>query len=598
MGFFKRGAGASGNSGPRCNVRGAARAARSATMALVGKESQAGDQKRIILAFRLQTVLVIIALLAFSDGGPFFSSLASRIAAVYLLSNIALTAVPAKHFDSSLLIGTMLVADVLFVSACIHFSGNASGDMYLLYFLAILMAALTKDLKTTVMIAVTVSAVYLWVSASSAGGKAVATPHFLLRIPLFFVTAFFSGFLADQARQREFERRRARLAASELEQQLSETKRLERETLTRYRYLYLHHRNIMASITSGILVVNTEGIITTFNREAQNITGFPASDVVGKQASRYKRLHPLTDRLAEAYSTGRLYTSDEAVLQTGKGDPIPIGFTTSLLRDQNNEVTGAIATFRDLSEVKELRGQIQRSERLAFLGEMAASMAHEIRNPLNSISGFAQLIRERLAAEDRLHKFAEIIVDETTRIEKIVAQTLHFVKDDTISYESLDFNEVIKATAVSMKDKLASRSIVVRLDLNPHLPRVNGNEVQLRQVLTNLMMNSIDALERPGEIVIATGTDGKRVTAVLEDTGPGVPQEIREKIFNPFFTTKMHGTGLGLAVSQKIVEDHGGAMRLLDRPGKGAAFEIKLPVDESAKALESLLGITASAEED
>jgi two-component system sensor histidine kinase PilS (NtrC family) len=568
------------------------------TMARATERTQASDQKRIILAFRLQTVLVIIALLAFSTGSLLLSTLAFRIAAVYLLSNILLTALPPRYFSSPLLIGTMLVADVVFVSACIYFSGTASGDTYLLYFLAILMAALTRDLKTTVIVAVTISAVYLWVSVSSGGGREIASPQFLLRIPLFFVTAFFSGFLANQARNRELERRKAKLATSELKQQLRETKRLEQETLTKYRYLYLHHRNIMASINSGILVVNTEGVITTFNREAEHITGLPSSDVLGKQAARYTRLHPLTDRLAEAYSMGRLYTSEEAVLQTGNGGPMPIGYTTSLLRDQNNEVTGAIATFRDLSEVKELRDQIQRSERLAFLGEMAASVAHEIRNPLNSISGFAQLLCERLAAENRLHKFAEIIVEETTRIEKIVAQTLHFVKDDTIPYESLDFNEVINSTTSSMRDKLASRSISVVLDLNPYLPYVSGNEVQLRQVCTNLVTNSIHALEQEGEIRITTSTDGKCVTAVFEDTGPGVPSEIREKIFNPFFTTKTHGTGLGLAVSQKILEDHDGVMRLLDRPGKGAVFEIRLPVDESAKTPESFLRVAANAKTD
>jgi PAS domain S-box-containing protein len=550
----------------------------------------------VVLAFRFQTVLVVTALLAFTNGAVLLSSLAFKIAAIYLLSNILLIAIPARHYQSLLLTGTMLVTDVVFVSSCIYFSGATSGDLFLLYFLAIFMAALTRDLRTTVIVAVLISAVYLWVSISSAGASHVVSSTFLLRIPLFFVTSFFAGYLANQARQRELEQRKAKLATTQLKQELEETKRLERQTLDKYRYLYLHHRNIMTSINSGILVINKEGVVTTFNREAEEITGLSAPYIVGKQASRYTALKPLTEALTEAYTNGTLHQSKESVITTGDGESRPIGFTTSLLRDQENEVTGAIATFSDLSEVKELRGKIQRSERLAFLGEMAASVAHEIRNPLNSISGFGQLLCERIDPDDRLHKFAEIIVDETTRIEKIVAQTLHFVKDDTIPFESLDINEVINSTTASLRDKLASRAIAVTLDLNPYLPYIMGNEVQLRQVCTNLVTNAIHALEQGGEIKITTNVEGDTITATIEDSGPGVPPELREKVFNPFFTTKVNGTGLGLAVSQKILNDHGGVMKLLDKPGRGAVFQITLPVDEGAESREDYLKIAAAGQ--
>jgi len=565
-------------------------------MILPYTQRDAPAQKKVILAFRFQTVLVVLALLAFTNGAVLLSSLAFKIAVVYLLSNLLLISIPARYYESLMLTGTMLVSDVIFVSSCIYFSGALSGDLYLLYFLAIFMAALTRDLRTTVIVAVVVSAVYLWVSISASGGAQVVSPKFLLRIPLFFVTSFFAGFLANQARHRELDQRKAKLATSELKQQLEETKRLEAQTLNKYRYMYLHHRNIMTSISSGILVVNKEGLITTFNREAEEITGLSSGYVVGKQASKYTALKPLTDPLTDAYNSGTLRQSQEAVLRTGDGEPIPIGFTTSLLRDQDNEIAGAIATFSDLSEVKELRSQIQRSERLAFLGEMAASVAHEIRNPLNSISGFGQLLCERIDADDRLHKFAEIIVDETTRIEKIVAQTLHFVKDDTIPFESIDFNEVLNSTTASARDKLAERGIAVTLDLNPYLPYMMGNEVQLRQVCTNLVTNAMHALEERedgGEIKITTNLNGKTIVATIEDSGPGVPEELREKIFNPFFTTKINGTGLGLAVSQKILGDHGAVMTLLDKPGRGAVFEITLPIDESAESPEDYLKLTA-----
>ena len=557
---------------------------------------EASTQKKVILAFRLQTLLVVLALLQFTSGAVLLGSLPFKISVVYLISNILLIAVPAECFRSLALTGAMLISDVIFVSACIYFSGTSSGDLYLLYFLAILMAALTRDLRTTVIVAMIVSVVYLWVSISSVGPSIIATPKFFLRIPLFFVTSFFAGFLANQARQRELDQRKAKLTTSELTQQLEDTKRMEEETLAKYRYLYIHHRNIMTSINSGIIVINKEGVITTFNREAERVTGFLSSDMVGRQATRFTGLQPLTDSLAATCCSGALCDSEEAMLTTANGELSHVGYTTSLLRDQNNEVAGAIATFRDLSEVKELRNQVQRSERLAFLGEMAASVAHEIRNPLNSISGFAQLICERLKPDDRLHNFAQIIVEEATRIEKIIAQTLHFVKDDTIPFESLDLNEVINSTASALREKLASGSITVTLDLNPYLPYIMGNEMQLRQVCTNLMVNAIQAMEHGGEIKIDTNVNGGTVVATFEDSGPGVPRELREKIFNPFFTTKTNGTGLGLAVSQKILGDHGGVMKLVDKPGKGAVFELELPAHESAEIREDYLKVAGSAE--
>jgi two-component system nitrogen regulation sensor histidine kinase GlnL len=558
-------------------------------MSLAIDQPDAPAQKRIVLAFRLQTVLVICALLAFANGGFLISSQAFKIASVYLVSNIVLIALPARHFKSPLLTGSMLIADVVFVSSCIYLTHDSGGDLYLLYFLAIFMAALSRDLKTTVVAAVVVSTVYLWVTTNSLGLQYVLSSSFLLRVPLFFVTSFFAGFLANQARQREVEQRNARNTASRLEQQLEETRRNEQETLGKYRDLYIHHQNIMASINSGIVVVDGNGTVTILNREAERIVGVDSLEVVGKPASRFSVLKPIADSLAAAQAQGRLSASEEATLLTGEGHTILVGFTTSLLRDQRNVVIGAIAVFRDLTEVSQLRNQVQRSERLAFLGEMAASMAHEIRNPMNSISGFAQLLCEKTSPDDRLHQFAGIIVDETKRIDKIIFQTLHFVKDDSVAFESVDFNEIVNSTITGMQDKLAERSFSVTLDLNPYLPYVMGSAIQLQQVCSNLVTNAMQAVKEKGELRITTDLEDEMVVATFADNGPGVPAEAREKIFNPFFTSKTDGTGLGLAVSQKIITDHGGAINLIGGCRRGAVFEIRLPAHEAAEEPEDYL---------
>ena len=555
--------------------------------------SDAAAQKRVVLAFRLQTVLVVVALMAFSGGVLLFNTPSFKAAAVYLLSNVLLTVIPPRCFKSPLLTGGMLLADVVLVSVCIYFVRDAGSDLYLLYFLAILMAALSRDLRATVAAAAVVSAVYIWVSFRSLGISHVLSSSFLLRIPLFFVTSFFAGYLAKQTRLREIEHKRAMKATTVLEQRLEITRQHEETLLDKYRRLYEHHQNIMSSISSGILVTDEERVVSIFNREAERITKLSAPEVVGRVASRFPALEPFSLAIGRTKDTGITSSSQEVTL-AADGRSVPVGFSTSLLRNQDDGVTGVIVAFRDLTEIKELRDQIQRSERLALLGEMAASVAHEIRNPLNSISGFAQLLCERAGTDVRHRQFAGIIVDEAARIDTIIRQTLCFAKDNDVPFEAVDLNEIVSSMAAAMQDKLVDRSLRITLDLNPYLPLVEGNSLQLHQVCSNIVNNAIQALDESGEIKITTREETGVVVARFEDNGPGVPAELREKIFNPFFTTKTEGTGLGLALSQKILTDHGGDIRLGGAPVRGAVFEIRLPVYAKADTPELSLKPTGT----
>jgi PAS domain S-box-containing protein len=536
----------------------------------------ASSQKKIILAFRLQTLLIIISLLAFSESGLLLNSGTFKIVGLYLISNLLLIMLPSRFFSSSSVTGAMLVADVVFVSACIYFSGNASGDLYLLYFLAIFMAALSRDLRTTVIAAVAVSAVYLWVSSSSMGGSEIFSSGFLLRVPLFFVTAFFAGFLASQARQREAEQRRNRQVTMELSQELEKTKQQEEKTLHEYHDFVFHHENVMSSIHSGICVVNNQGMVTMFNKEAERITGLSAPEVTGKPVARFAVLKPLAAFLTRAYTTGQLCSSRETVLIADDGRVIEIGFSTSPLRSRHRAIAGAIATFRDLVEIKKLRDQVQRSEQMAFLGQMTSTLAQEILDPLRSINTFAKLQCERTNSTDRFHQFAEVIVNETGKINNIVSQTLNFASSDN-SVESVDFNDAIQSAVSALRDELGEHSMSVTLDLDPCLPLAMGNSLKLQQICTHLVLNAADAISEDGGLRIGTYADGDSVVAKFTDDGPGVPYELRDKIFNPFFTTKPNATGLGLAVAQKLLTDCGGSIMLLDEPQKGAVFEIRLP---------------------
>ena len=532
----------------------------------------ASSQKRIILAFRLQTLLVIIALLAFSESSLLLKSGSFKIVALYLFSNLLLIALPSRFFRSSTVVGTMLIADVVFVSACIYFSGNAAGDLYLLYFLAIFMAALSRDLRATVIAAVVVSAVYVWVSSSSMEDSQIFSSSFLLRIPLFFVTAFFAGFLANQARQREIEERKSKQVAMELTEELEKTRKQEEKTLNEYHdFVHVHH-NVMSSIHSGICVSDNHGVVTMFNREAERVTGLSASEVIGLPATKFPLLKPLAAFMNRAHTMGQLCSSRETVLMAENGRAIEVGFSVSPLRNRHGTIAGAIATFRDLAEVKQLRNQVERSEQMAFLGKMMSTLAQEILDPLKSINTFAKLQCDRTNSTDRFHQFAEVIVKETGRINTIVSQTLSFMSEGD-SVESVDLNDVIQAAVSSSQKELGSHLVSVTLDLEPLLPLAMGDQLKLQQVCSHLIVNAAQAVKEGGGLRISTHSDRNIVAARFADNGPGIPRELRDKIFDPFFTTKPDAAGLGLAVAQKMLTDCGGSILLLELPEKGAAFE-------------------------
>jgi PAS domain S-box-containing protein len=361
----------------------------------------------------------------------------------------------------------------------------------------------------------------------------------------------------------------------ELTQELEKRKVQEEKTLDEFHDLKYHHETVVSSIHSGICVVNSQGIVTMFNREAERITGLSAPEVMDRPVARFAVLKPLAAFLARAYTMGQLCSSRETVLISEDGRVIEIGFSTSPLRTRRRTIAGAIATFRDLVEIKQLRDQVQRSEQMAFLGEMASTMAMEILEPLKSINTFAKLQCKSTNSSDRFHQFAEVISNETGRIDEIVSQTLNFTTTNHV-VESVDMNEVIQSTVTSLHDKIGDHSMSVTLDLDPYLPLAMGSCLKLQRICSQLILNAAEAINEGGGLRISTHADGDSVVARFADNGPGIPYELRDKIFDPFFTTKGGATGLGLAVAQKLLTDCGGCILLIDGPDEGAVFEVRL----------------------
>lgn len=232
-----------------------------------------------------------------------------------------------------------------------------------------------------------------------------------------------------------------------------------------------------------------------------------------------------------------------------------------------------------LNDLKAANERLIHSERLAAIGEMAAHVAHEIRNPLVTIGGFARQLLKKCEPDSPFHAPAKIIADEVLRLEQILANVLNFTRLPQPRLVEASISEVIQGLAEQVRFELAQQDIQLEVHLQHDLPRFFFDPEKIRQVLLNLLRNSQQSIEGHGVIAIEAYAFGRDCCITVSDNGSGIPPDQLDQIFNPFYTTKEHGTGLGLAISQQIVHDHGGEIRVYSEPGVGTVFKILIPMD-------------------
>jgi signal transduction histidine kinase len=271
-----------------------------------------------------------------------------------------------------------------------------------------------------------------------------------------------------------------------------------------------------------------------------------------------------------------------------------IGYTISLVRDDDGATVGAALFFKDLTHVEQIEERERLRDRLAAVGEMAAVMAHEIKNPLAGIEVLAGLLRRKVPDNADVQTLVKDIISEAKMANAIVQEVLAFVRPVRLQVDRTSLQDAINAAVVMADSKSTRGNILVDASLPRELPPLGADQHQLTQVFCNLLINAYEALEGRGRIDIAarvahTAADGALLpdghqavdTVVIDvsDDGPGMPPEIAEKIFNPFFTTKAQGSGLGLAIVRKIVDAHEGRIDMTTQDGRGTRFRVTLPVE-------------------
>ena len=357
-------------------------------------------------------------------------------------------------------------------------------------------------------------------------------------------------------------------------------------------------RHMVGNMRNGVLAITRDGDVVLVNEEACRLFRLPASDtLVGRPYADVLRDHPDIVRvLGGAFGMAAL--PNRAELRLRSTDTV-IGYTLSLVRQQDGEPVGAALFFKDLTDVEQIEERERLRDRLAAVGEMAAVMAHEIKNPLAGIEVMAGLLRRKTKDNVDAQTLVGEIINEAKLANSIVQEVLAFVRPVRLQLYPTSVADAL-GSALTLADGEAVRGgIAVNLSVPTDLPPVGGDYHQLTQVFANLLINAYQALDGKGRIdltarLATTAAEGAlvpdgyqpvaSVVVDVADNGPGVAPEVAEKIFNPFFTTKPKGSGLGLAIVRKIVDAHDGRIDMTSTEGRGTRFRVTLPVDPRTHA--------------
>jgi len=342
------------------------------------------------------------------------------------------------------------------------------------------------------------------------------------------------------------------------------------------------------NLRNGVIAITRDGRVAVMNDIAYRVLGLkPRVKDIGRHFSDVLKDVPDVSRIvAGAFEISHLPNRAELRLKhTGK----VIGYTLSHVKDSRGRDVGATLFFKDLTRVEQLEERERLRDRLAALGEMAAAIAHEVKNPLAGIEVMAGLLKRQLPESPDAQNILADIIKDAKMANVIVQEVLAFVRPLRLQVEDIAVPDVIRdAVTMAESHSALKRDVNVRVDMPEALRPIQGDPHQLRQIFTNLLTNAFEAMNGSGTVEIAaTAIDGEddadhasgpTILITICDNGPGIPPEVMERIFSPFFTTKPQGSGLGLAIVRKIVDAHDGRIDVGERPGGGTIFRVTLPV--------------------
>ena len=484
------------------------------------------------------------------------------VALSYLQSLISAVILPNCR-RTTLFIQSQIAWDLLLAAALIYVTGNIESLFSFLFILIVISSSVFLSRRELLFVASAAAILYGSLLDLQYYGflPELAGLHFshnanerdvfyavFVNVIAFFLSALLSGTLSERLKR---------------SQRALEKKEIDYEDLEKF------SAAILSNITSGLLIVNHQARIRSFNRGATRITGYTLEQVYNRQV---RELFPGFEIFAD--HEFRVVSRGESKFKDSQGRTMILGYASSLLKDVKGEETGLLVTFQDLTRLKKVEEQLKRSDRLAAVGRLASGMAHEIRNPLASISGSVQLLMEGRHVTEDDRRLMRIVVKEAERLSNLLTDFLLFARPTPPKIEPSDVSALLDelVDVVRADPRFAAVTIEreyplgVFADLDRH---------QFHQALWNLIINGVESIEGGGRLLL--GVDVPHAAIFVEDTGSGIPLAIRSRIFDPFFTMKDKGTGLGLSTVHTIAEAHGAHVEVSEgRDGSGTRFTIRL----------------------
>jgi two-component system sensor histidine kinase PilS (NtrC family) len=480
-----------------------------------------------------------------------------------------------------------IILDIFLITFLIYSTGGKESIFTFMYTISIITASILVYRKGGVLVASVCSILYgglldleFYGIIHPVSGKVFEPRDYqgtdlfysiLMNITAFYLVAFLSSLLSEQARRSRRELQKKQVDFDQLE---------------------ALNRNIVQSINSGLLTTDLEGKVTFFNKAAEEITGYSFSQVYNSKA---EKMFPF---LKKPLNSDHPPFRFESEFKREDGDTLYLGFSTSPLRDSRGEELGDILIFQDLTKLKAMEEHIRMVDRLAAVGRLAAGIAHEMRNPLASVSGSIQVLKGELQLDNGNERLMDIAIRETERLNALITDFLLFAKPGLEGKEVVDITKVINDTLGEFASSPEwNKDIEVQKNLSGD-GKVEANPRQLKQVFWNLFINAVQAMPEGGKLKIelrsqksevrspgymsnSQKTEDNLLEILITDTGCGIPKENMDKIFDPFFTTKEKGAGMGLAIAYRIIESYKGKTVVKSRVGQGTSFIIYLPLASS-----------------
>lgn len=342
--------------------------------------------------------------------------------------------------------------------------------------------------------------------------------------------------------------------------------------------------NILKSVANGILVIDGKGKITVFNKQAENISKYDAEDFINKDINEFLNMTKLElkDIIKNTLEKNLIINDKEEILIDKFGEEIIVSISSSPVFDNNKNTIGMVFLFRDLSKLKEIEQELKKEDRIRTLGELSASIIHDIGNPLAGMGNLIEILKDKEYTEEIKYEVLDVLSKEIDDLNNLVINFLDFSRDSKFKKENLNISDILNSAIKLLKYEMKRKDVklnIIKLHPNDCL-KINIDRRAIRQVLINVIKNAMQAVDIGGVIDIIIDKNKEYLEIIIKDNGVGIIKEKIEHIFNPFYTTKEDGTGLGLSTAYKLVKQHEGQIKAFSNIGEGTEIQIILPVRE------------------